>query len=97
MNINPTLDPPSSLKPATEPPRTDPAAVGPSPEQAMFQSDRVQLSPTAETAARNQSIETDTEAAEAALAAAQQIQTGSPDVLYDWSAMTPERLKELLG
>ncbi len=97
MNINPNIDPQSPLQPAAEQPKADQPAAAPSLAQALFQSDHIDLSPVAEPTPENLSIQNDGDAAEAALAAAQQIQTGSPDDLYDWSGMTPERLKELLG
>ena len=103
MNINPNIDPQSPVqKPdADKPQAANPAGVL-GPEQALFQSDNIQLSQagvnrTAEPAAQKQSIENDADAATTALAAAQQIQTGTPDDLYDWSGMTPEKLKELLS
>ena len=103
MNIHPNIDPQSpALKPeADKPPALNPKEA-PSPEQTLFQADSVQLSQagmnrTVETAPQNQPIQSDADAAAAALAAAQQIQTGTPDDLYDWSGMTPDRLKELLS
>ena len=103
MNIHPHIDPQSpALKPETEKPKVSSPAEAPNPEQALFQADSVQLSQagmnrTVETAPQNQPIQSDADAAAAALAAAQQIQTGTPDDLYDWSGMTPDRLKELLS
>jgi len=103
MNINPNIDPQSPLqKPGADKPQTASSTETPSPEQALFQSDNIQLSPagvnrTTEPATQDQSIQNDADAAAAALTAAQQIQTGTPDDLYDWSGMTPEKLKELLS
>ena len=103
MNINPNIDPQSPVqKPDADKPQATNPAEAPNPEQALFQSDNIQLSQagvnhTAEPASQNQSIENDADAAATALAAAQQIQTGTPDDLYDWSGMTPEKLKELLS
>ena len=103
MNIHPNIDPQSpALKPEADKPKVSRPAEAPSPEQALFQSDSVQLTQagmnrTVETAPQNQPIGSDADAAKAALAAAQQIQTGTPDDLYDWSGMTPDRLKELLS
>ena len=103
MNINPNIDPQSPLqKPGADKPQTASPVEAPSPEKALFQSDNVELSQagvnrTADTAAKNESIQNDADAAAAALAATKQIQTGTPDDLYDWSGMTPEKLKELLS
>jgi hypothetical protein len=103
MNINPNIDPQSPLqKPGADKPLPAKTEASPSPEQALFQSDNVELSQagvnrTADTAAKNESIQNDADAAAAALVAAQQIQSGTPDDLYDWSGMTPEKLKELLS
>jgi len=103
MNINPNIDPQSPLqKPGADKPQTASPVEAPSPEKALFQSDNVELSQagvnrTADTAAKNESIQNDADAAAAALVATQQIQTGTPDDLYDWSDMTPEKLKELLS
>ena len=103
MNINPNIDPQSPLqKPGADKPQTTSPDEAPGPEKALFQSDNVQLSQagvnrTADTAAQNESIQNDADAAAAALAATKQIQTGTPDDLYDWSGMTPEKLKELLS
>ena len=103
MNIHTNIDPQSPLqKPDSDKPQAASSAEAPSPQQDLFQSDNIQLSQagvnrSAEPAAQNQSIENDADAAAAALAAAQQIQSGTPDDLYDWSGMTPERLKELLS
>ncbi len=103
MNINPNIDPqPPVQKPDADKPQATSPAEALSPEQALFQSDNIQLSQagvnrTAEPAVQNQPIENDADAAATALAAAQQIQTGTPDDLYDWSGMTPEKLKELLS
>ena len=103
MNIHPNIDPQSPVqKPDSDKPQAASPSETSSPEQALFQSDSVQLSPagvnrTADTAAQNESIQNDADAAATALAAAQQIQAGTPDDLYDWSGMTPEKLKELLS
>ena len=103
MNIHPNIDPQSpALKPEADNPPAPSPEEAPSPEQALFQSDSVQLSQVGinrgvETAPQNQPIQSDADAAKAALATAQQIQTGTPDDLYDWSGMTPDRLKELLS
>ncbi len=103
MNINPNIDPQSPVqKPDADKPQAANPAGAPGPEQALFQSDNIQLSQagvnrTADTAAQNESIQNDADAAATALAAAQQIQAGTPDDLYDWSGMTPEKLKELLS
>jgi hypothetical protein len=103
MNIHPNIDPQAPLqKPEADKPQAASPAETPSPEQALFQSDNIQLSQagvnrTADTAAQNESIQNDADAAAAALAATKQIQTGTPDDLYDWSGMTPEKLKELLS
>ena len=103
MNIHPNIDPQSPLqKPGGDKPQAVSSTETPSPEQALFQSDNVQLSQAgvnriADYAAKNESIQNDADAAATALAAAQQIQTGTPDDLYDWSGMTPEKLKELLS
>ncbi len=103
MNINPNIDPQSpAQKPDADKPRAASPGEAPSPEKALFQSDNVELSQagvnrTADTAAQNESIQDDADAAAVALAAAKQIQTGTPDDLYDWSGMTPEKLKELLS
>ena len=83
MNIHPHIDPQSpTLKPEAEKSKVSSPAEAPSPEQALFQADSVQLSQagmnrTVETAPQNQPIQSDADAAAAALAAAQQIQTGS--------------------
>ena len=103
MNINPNIDPQSPIqKPDADKPQAPSPAEAPSPEQSLFQSDNVQLSQagvnrTAEPASQDQSIQDDADATATALAAAKQIQTGTPDDLYDWSGMTPEKLKELLS
>jgi len=103
MNIHPNIDPQSLIqKPEAGKPQVDSPVKTPSAEQTLFQSDNVQLSQagvnrTADSAVKNESIQNDADAAATALAAAQQIQTGTPDDLYDWSGMTPEKLKELLS
>ena len=103
MNIHPNIDPQSpELKTEAEKQQAASPEETPNPEQSLFQSDSVQLSPagvnhTVDSASQDQSIQDDAAAAATALTAAQQIQTGTPDDLYDWSGMTPERLKELLS
>jgi len=98
MNIHPNIDPLSAaLKPETEKPQNANPTEAPSPEKSLFQSDKVDLTPEADPIPENISIQNDADAATATLSAAQQIQTGTPDDLYDWSSMTPERLKELLS
>ncbi|MBL67985.1 MAG: hypothetical protein CMO74_05965 [Verrucomicrobiales bacterium] len=97
MNIHPNIDPQSPLQPPQESQPADQVAKAPTPAQLMFQSDSVDLAPVAEPAPENVSIQSDADAAAAAVAAAQQIQEGSPDDLYDWSGMTPEKLRELLS
>ncbi len=98
MNINPNIDPLSGA-PLAAPAK--PAAPVEQPEVTQKTTDSVQLSPAginhADSPAPGQVIDNSETALETALNAAQQIKHDSPDALYDWSSMTPERLKELLS
>ena len=96
MNIN--TDPISG---APQPVPTQPFGTIRVPEESPETRDTVDLSQAglsrAENPAPSEEINDSEGAIEAALNAAQQIKQDSPDSLYDWSGMTPERLKELLG
>ena len=98
MNINPNIDPLSGA-PLAAPAK--PAAPAEQPDVTQKTTDSVQLSPAginhAGSPAPSQAIDNSETALETALNAAQQIKHDSPDALYDWSSMTPERLKELLS
>ena len=98
MKINQNVDP------LTGSPRTSPAkpdAPAKQPGASMEITDSMQFSPSslnrADCPAPSQGIDNSESALGSALHAAQQIKQDSPDALYDWSSMTPERLKELLG
>ena len=98
MNINPNIDP------LTGSPQAAPAKPAAPAEQSGASkeaADSMQLSPSslnrADGPAPSQAIDNSETALESALNAAQQIKQDSPDALYDWSSMTPERLKELLS
>ena len=98
MKINPNIDPLTG-SPRAAPAK--PAAPAEQPGTSREVTDSVQFSPSslnrADSHAPSQGIDNSESALGSALHAAQQIKQDSPDALYDWSSMTPERLKELLG
>ena len=98
MNINPNIDPLTGSPQAAP---AKPAAPAEQPGVSKEAADSVQLSPSslnrADSLAPSQGIDNSESALGSALHAAQQINQDSYDALYDWSSMTPERLKELLG
>jgi len=97
MNINPNIDSRTGTPFAT---KIKPSEPTERPDAIEKIADSVQLSPAginhADIPPPGQTIENSEIALETALSAAQKITQDSPDGLYDWSSMTPERLKELL-
>ena len=97
MNVNPNIGPLSGAPLAAQ---AKPAAPTGKSDTTQKTTDSVQLSPAglnpADSPAPGQAIDNSETALETALNAAQQIKHDSPDALYDWSGMTPERLKDLL-
>ena len=98
MNINPNIDPLTGSPQAAP---AKPAVPAKQPGASREVTDSVQFSPSslnrADSSAPSQDIDNSKSALGSALHAAQQIKQDSPDALYDWSSMTPERLKELLS
>ena len=97
MNINPNIDSRAGTPFVT---KIKPSEPTEKPDLTEKITDSVQLSPAGINHAyippTGQAIENSAIALETALNAAQKITQDSPDALYDWSSMTPERLKELL-
>ena len=97
MDINPNIDSRAGTPFAAKIKPTEPMER---PDAIEKIADSVQLSPTginnADIPPTVQTIENSEIALETTLNASQKITQDSPDALYDWGSMNPERLKELL-